>query len=257
MHYEGRQAARGQRRLRRPGTAGLAHSHRGVHQRQPLEGVLHERKSAGLGADRDECAAVHALSAKKTEAPRKSGGSPTALEECACGVRLQGASASSVTRRSSGMSFAVGILYVPAMHCPLTACLQASAHPASLPHAGSPLQHQSICFSRTTSLLAHLAHAHLGRGCAGRLVGATCGPHPPRPAPPGRSSPFPARSRPPPACTSCILTDRSCPELSRSKDHAWRGSDLPGQIICCTTVVPPGRPVTGLDTSTCRSLQEL
>ncbi len=56
----------------------------------------------------------HTLRAKKTEAPRNSGGSPTALEECAWGVRLQGASRSSVTRRSSGMSFAVGILYVPA-----------------------------------------------------------------------------------------------------------------------------------------------
>ena len=54
------------------------------------------------------------LRAKKTEAPRNSGGSPTALEECAWGVRLQGASRSSVTRRSSGMSLAVGILYVPA-----------------------------------------------------------------------------------------------------------------------------------------------
>ena len=84
---------------------------------------------------------MRALSAKKTEAPRKSGGSPTALEECACGVRLQGASASSVTRRSSGMSFAVGILYVPASHCPrITPCLQSPTHPASPAVEGSPPQ---------------------------------------------------------------------------------------------------------------------
>ena len=56
----------------------------------------------------------HALSAKKTEAPRNRGGSPTALLLCTSGVRAQGASRSRVTRRSRGMSFTVGILYVPA-----------------------------------------------------------------------------------------------------------------------------------------------
>ena len=54
------------------------------------------------------------FSAKKAEAPRNSGGSPTALEECARGVRMHGASRSRVTRRSNGMSLALGILYVPA-----------------------------------------------------------------------------------------------------------------------------------------------
>lgn len=54
------------------------------------------------------------LRAKKTDAPRKRGGSPTAFEECTRGVRLQGAFSKRVTRKSIGMSFAVGILYVPA-----------------------------------------------------------------------------------------------------------------------------------------------
>ena len=44
----------------------------------------------------------------------KKGGSPTALEEWTMGVRWQGESRSSETRKSIGMSFAVGILYVPA-----------------------------------------------------------------------------------------------------------------------------------------------
>lgn len=70
----------------------------------------------------------HALRAKKTEAPRKSGGSPTAFEECTCGVRRHGASRSSVTRRSSGMSFAVGILYVPAQHFPASRVQHAVKH---------------------------------------------------------------------------------------------------------------------------------
>ena len=77
---------------------------------------------------------MRALSAKKTEAPRKSGGSPTALEECACGVRLQGASASSVTRRFSGMSFAVGILYVPAFHQLIQLPVPADSYPPCWPH---------------------------------------------------------------------------------------------------------------------------
>ena len=54
------------------------------------------------------------LSAKNTAAPRKKGGSPIALDECASGVCGLGASFRRVTRKSMGMSFAVGILYVPA-----------------------------------------------------------------------------------------------------------------------------------------------
>ena len=185
-------------------------------------------ESASLGADRDGGAEVRALSAKKTEAPRKSGGSPTALEECACGVRLQGASASSVTRRSSGMSFAVGILYVPALHHPvqLPACKQLSALLASQVQAAL----RKFFSSRAAWVLAKLGCAHLGRGCAGRLGGATCGPHPPRPAPPGRSSPCPAQSRPPPACSPAtrILTHGPRTEISQSNGHAWWGLHLPG-----------------------------
>ena len=41
--------------------------------------------------------------------PRKKGGSPTALLLCTMGVRSQGALRSSVTRKSTGMSLAVGI----------------------------------------------------------------------------------------------------------------------------------------------------
>ena len=55
-------------------------------------------------------AGARALSAKNTEAPRNSGGSPTALLLCTSGVWAHGASRSSVTRRSSGMSLTVGIL---------------------------------------------------------------------------------------------------------------------------------------------------
>ena len=86
-------------------------------------------------------------------------------------------------------------------------------------------------------VLAHLACAHLGRGCAGRLGGATCGPHPPRPAPPGRSSPCPARSRPPPARSPAnrIPTHGPCLEISRSHGHAWWVLHLPGESTCRTS----------------------
>ena len=110
MQLQGRQVPRGHGRQRRTGKSGP----RAQLQRGLPGGGLHGQESTILKAGRGRSARVRALSAKKTEAPRNSGGSPTALEECAWGVRLQGASASSVTRRSSGMSLAVGILYVPA-----------------------------------------------------------------------------------------------------------------------------------------------
>lgn len=87
---------------------------RGVRQRRALTFRNTRLKpQEGKRASRLPRSWSHTLSAKKTEAPRKKGGSPTALDECASGVRWQGASFSSVTRKSTGMSLAVGILYVP------------------------------------------------------------------------------------------------------------------------------------------------
>lgn len=52
--------------------------------------------------------------AKNTEAPRKNGGSPIALDEYTIGRRWLGESLRRVTQKSKGMSLAEGILYVPA-----------------------------------------------------------------------------------------------------------------------------------------------
>lgn len=87
--------------------------------------------------------------AKNTEAPRKNGGSPIALDEYTMGRRWLGESLRRVTQKFRGMSLADGILYVPADHD------ATHTHATCLCRLGTRLINRALRHSGTASAEVH------------------------------------------------------------------------------------------------------